>query len=139
MANTSMKLPAMRMAQLKAIAAAHQITVPALLERWIAQEIEAGVIPAGLPGLIVEINTADSVGLTLGDLKLDPTRPEAVEFSRHIRKLAAGHKESLNARFAEVRRRGTGISVTSPFTGKKFVMSFSTAENVADQIDAALK
>lgn len=137
-AHTSMKLSKVRMAQMKAIAAAHGLTLAALIERWIGQEIEAGTIPANLAGVTVELNTADRVSIALGDLRLDPTRPDAVEFSKRIRELAAGHKETLNASFAEVRRRGTGISVTSPFTGKKFVMSLSTADAVADQIDATL-
>lgn len=136
--NTHIKIPRARAEQIKEIAQTHGITIADLVARWVRQEIEAGAIPAGLPGVKVVINTNDNVSITLNDLMLDPTRAEAVEFAQKLREISAGHDAALKARFAAITRRGDGFSVTSPFTGRKFPMSRSIAGEVAEQIEAAL-
>lgn len=136
----SIVVPAHRMAQLQQIIDARGLAgVNDLLGFWIGQEIEAGTIPAGVPGVTVEIDTTTRRGeITLGELRLNPTSAEALEFSRAIRKMAAGHQKALETKVAKIRANGRGFIVERLGHAGQFSGNAQLMRDVADQIDAAL-
>ncbi|AGT09275.1 hypothetical protein [Paracoccus aminophilus] len=140
MATTSgyIKIPASRLEQIKKVAEARGLSVADTLIHWIEREVEAGTISGDLPGVRVEVKAVNQVGITLDDIKLDPTRAEAVDFAKRLREIAAGHRLDIEERFAQVKRRGIGFLLTSTLTGKRFPMSSATAGAIANQIDRAL-
>lgn len=133
----TIRVLAPRMTQLRQIAEARGLPgVNALLDHWIHKEIEAGTIPPGVPGVAVEINTADRRGeMTLGELKLNPTSDEAKELSNAIRQIAAGHQKALATRVAKLRAAGVAFAIESLDGKATFTGGATLLRDVADQID----
>lgn len=141
-----LKLPDERGAQLRQIAAAKNTTIPDLIADYVRAEIEAGTIPADLPGIEVakegesitikakgfEATIPAKEGPTLADLMRAsgnaPSDPERK--LRWIEGLAG-----LSG--IKVKRAGNGVKLVSPFTGKEYPLALHVASDLADQIDRA--
>lgn len=141
-----LKLPDERGAQLRQIAAAKNTTIPDLIAGFVRAEIEAGTIPADLPGIDVakegesitikakgfEATIPANEGPTLADLMRTsgnaPSDPERK--LRWIEGLAA-----LSG--IRVKRAGNGVKLVSPSTGEEYPLALHVASDLADQIDRA--
>lgn len=141
---THISLPNERVEQLRMIAKAKNTTIPEVIAGFVRSEIEAGTIPAEIPGIDVT-NTGPAItirargfeaeipadqGPTLGDLlrgagnvTSDPERKK-----RWIEGLAA-----LSG--IRVKRAGNGLKLISPITGQEIPLNLDVAADLGDQIE----
>lgn len=139
-----LKLPDERGEQLRQIAAAKSTTIPDLIAGFIRAEIEAGTIPAAVPGIDVandgstitikahgfEASVPMGEGPTLADL----LKGSATAHDDHDRKQR--WMEGLAALSGvKVKRMGAGVKLVSPFTGKEYPLAFGVAADLAGEIE----
>lgn len=138
---STIRVPTERFTQIRQIVKARGLSgVNDLIVHWINREIAEGTIPAGVPGVTIEINTTDQPGeLTLGELMLNPTREEAKELSRAIREIAAGHQKAIATKTAKLRAAGVGFAIESLNGTGKYVGGSNLLIDIANQIDATVK
>lgn len=143
-----LKLPDERGQQLRQIATAKSTTIPELINALIRAEVEAGTIPATVPGIDVakegdtitikakgfEASVPMGEGPTLADL-LKGSATMTADPDRKLRWI-----EGLAALSGiKVKRTGNGVKLVSPFTGKEYPLAFGVANDLADQIERTAK
>lgn len=117
--DTTIRLPVVRVRQLRAIAAARGRTLTEQVEAWIHAEIAAGTIGADLPGI------------DLSEIAPAWTAP--------IDRARAGAHDTLakwQLAIAAVSRRGRAFVVMSP-AGEELVMSESIFADLKAQVERA--
>ncbi|MBL4928009.1 hypothetical protein [Fuscibacter oryzae] len=142
----NLKLPDERGRQLQLIAEAEGKTVVDVITDHIRAKIDAGVIPAELPGVDVtkapteitirangfEATIPANEGPTLADLMRESGNLPS-DRERKLRWI-----EGLAALSGiKVKRMGAGVKLINPVTGAEHPLSFSVASDLADQIDRA--
>ncbi|SMG45369.1 hypothetical protein [Paracoccus sp. J56] len=136
----TIRIPAERMTQIQQIIAARGLkTVNDLIAYWIRREVGEGTIQADIPGVTIEIDTNNHVGMTIGELMLNTDREEAKELARSIRAITQGHEKALATKIVRLRAAGTGFAIESLQGLGKYVASKSILNDIADQIDASVK
>lgn len=141
-----LKLPDERGEQLRQIAAAKNTTIPDLIADLVRSEIEAGTIPATVPGIDLvrdgdvinikahgfEASIPANEGPTLADLLRDSATATAdpERKQRWFEGLAA-----LSG--VKVKRMGAGVRLVSPLTGNEYPITFGVAADLGDQIEKA--
>lgn len=135
-----LNLPAERVEQLRAIAAARRLpTVTAAIGYLIRKEIAAGTIPADLPGISIKKNAK---GVAIGFDDRTPTiyaKADAAKLARTIRDVALGEAAGLADITGNwiVVGRGTGVKVHVPAGSDARTFSRDLALDLADLIETA--
>lgn len=138
-----LQLPDERGEQLRQIAAAKNTTIPELIGALVRAEIEAGTIPATVPGIDVattgpeitiraangfEATIPTSEGPTLADLLKQSGPADLERKKRWIEGMA-----KLTG--VKVKRMGAGMKLVSPITGKEYPLAFGVAADLGEQIE----
>lgn len=139
--NPTIKLPAERIAQLKAIAAAHDLpSVADAVGYLIRNEIKKGTIPADIPGFDIKAHKGRV------SIAFDGGHPTLISMVG-ARKLAKTIVNVLNGEpnlvsidddFAVI-RQGIGIRISMPISSSGKVVSRDIARDVAAGIERAAK
>lgn len=139
-----LRLPAERIEQLRQIAAAKSKSIPEIIGDYIRSEIDAGTIPAHVPGIEIsksqeeitikansfEVTIPLHDGSKLADLLLESGEITATDPARKKRWLAG--LGALSG--VQVKRAGNGVKLVSPITGTEHALSLDVAADVAAQI-----
>lgn len=144
----NLKLHDERGAQLRLIAKARGVTMAQVIEEAIQREIDAGTIPADLPGVTVA-KTGNAVKIEMSDFTGEASAVEAAKLADSLREAGeasadvARKKRWLEGMGAltgiKVERMAHGIRLISPLTGKKYPLTFSVASDLAEQIKREAK
>lgn len=135
-----LNLPAERIEQLRAIATARRLpTTTAVVAYLIRKEIEAGTIPADLPGISV---AATPAGVVLGFDDRAPSilsKADAAKLARTIKQVVAGESGGLVDIAGNwiVQGRGHWVKVHVPASADGRTFSRDLALDLADLIEAA--
>lgn len=135
-----LRLPPRRFDQLKALAAALNMSLADTIGHLLRKEIAAGSIPGTIPGIVVA-RASDKVSVTVDD---QPT----VEFTTaHARDLAATIREVVDGSgtpdtikagaWFRVQRVGNGFKLHLRLGGPEVVLSGDLARDLADLIEKA--
>lgn len=127
-----------RIDQLKAIAAARNISVADTIGHMIRQEVAAGTIPANIPGIIIKRADAGvSVQLDDGPVKVLSFKA-AASLAGAIRGSVAGGGIITGPTFGySIEPRGRGFKLYVPWPGEGVSLSGDLALDIADQIEQA--
>lgn len=134
--STSLALDPVRLAQLRDIAEArHFDNISDLLAAWVRQEVEAGTIPAGIPGVeITETDDAINVRIDASGFTLAMLGDAAGRFVEIVREVATGRLSTATVDtgngIATVKRQGVGIKLIAP-DGSTTATSPSIARDIA--------
>jgi hypothetical protein len=142
----NLKLPDERGKQLQMIAEAEGKSVVDVITDHIHEKIAAGVIGPDLPYVAV-CKTQSGVTLKMPDFEAEIPGETVPALTLSLREVAAEltpadveRKKRLFEGLAalsgiKVERMAKGVRLISPFTGKKYPLSFGVAADLADQID----
>lgn len=151
-AHTTIRLPVVRAAQLRALAEARGVSMVSIIEGVIHAAIDAGEISADLPGFDLTAPSAPSVinldqmqppagasTMTMREVIANPDSPEAQAFAAKARAGARSYIERWQDALAGVTIRGArGYAITAP-DGKEIVMSESILRDLRAQVERASK
>lgn len=127
-----------RIDQLKAIAAARNISVADTIGHMIRQEVAAGTIPANIPGIIIKrMDAGVSIQLDDGPVKVMSLK-SAANLAEAIRdSVALGRKIVGTTCGYAIEPRGRGFKLSVPDPGEGISLSGDLALDIADQIEQA--
>lgn len=153
-AHTHVRLPAMRAAQLRALAEARGITMVSIIESVIHAAIEAGEISPDLPGIDLTPTPASAPRVlnldqmqppagastrSLSWMIANPDSPEAQAFAARARAGAKTYIERWRDAVAGVTiRGGRGYVIETP-DGQELVLSKSLFDDLKAQVERAAK
>lgn len=136
------KLPQERHDQLKALSEKWNLSIADCIGKMINEQIAAGELPEGLPGVTVKKYRAGAK-LVTPDLDLTFKRLEYLEAAgKAIRAMTRPAKGKSLVKPPEglgVARRGTSVKITDTSTGKVTTLAPSIAEELADQMERVAK
>lgn len=150
-ASTVVRIPLRRHEQLKLLADKLGLSMADAVAHMLKQQVAAGVLPAGVPGIEVKSDGEAVV------LRVDENQP--ARFSRDIAKQMAeglrgvadfsllnaqklGRSAGIPWEFRpadnySIARQGSGIRFGAPFGGKAVMLTPDLARDLADQIEQA--
>lgn len=140
---THISLPNERVEQLRMIAKAKNITIPEVIAGYVRAEIEAGTIPAEIPGIDVT-STGPAIVIKAGDFTAEiptaegPTLADLLRDAGNVKADPERKKRWLEGLAAlsgiKVKRAGNGLKVVSPLTGREFALNLDVAADLGNQI-----
>lgn len=130
---TTIRLPAVRAEQLRALATARGVTITSLIEGVIHDAIAQGEIPADLPGVAL----MPTSGPTVAELLAGKDPAALAGLVNHARAGAHETIQKWRDAISAVSRRGAGFVVVSPVTGEEMVMSQSIFTDLKAQVGRA--
>ena len=139
-----LKLTDERGAQLRMIAEREGKTVADAVADFIRAKIDAGVIPADLPGVTVA-RSGDEIRIELPDFMGEVPAIEAAKLADTLRESGDATRkkhwyEGAGALTGiKVERMASGVRLVSSVTGKKYPLTFGVAADLADQIEREIK
>lgn len=141
--NPTIKLPAERLNQLKAIGAALDLSLADVIGRMIRAEIERGTISDVIPGIDIQ-RSALGVAVTFdsGEQHVLPDSA-ARRFADQITILASPSRPSVDGGMTDIDddwqavRIGNGIHIGFPSSGERKILSRDVARDVARLIKDA--
>lgn len=143
-----LKLSDERGAQLKMIAEREGKTVVDAVSDMIRSKIDAGTIPADLPGVSIA-KTGETVRIEMPGFAGEVSAIEAAKLADSLREAGTPltpadveRKQRWLAGLAalsgiKVEKMASGVRLISPITGQKYPLTFGVAADLADQIDRA--
>ena len=143
------RLPGERVEQLRMIAKVKNKTISEVVGDYIRSEIEAGTIPASIPGVDVA-KSEDGIMIVAGDMEAfiplgeGPTVAEVLasagSFSvKDTERKNRWIEDAAALSGIEVKRAGKGLKLVSPATQKAYPMNLDLAADLATMIKSALK
>lgn len=141
-----LKLADERGEQLKMIADREGKTVADVVTDAIRAKIDAGVIPAALPGVYVA-KADENVTIEMQGFSGEVSAIEAAKLADSLREAGTSLSpadverkqrwlEGLGALSGiKVERMASGVRLVSPITGQKYPLTFGVASDLADQIE----
>ncbi|WP_417264240.1 hypothetical protein [Celeribacter sp.] len=143
------RLPGERVEQLRMIAEAKSKTISEVIGDYVRSEIEAGTIPASIPGVDVA-KSEDGIKIVAGDMELfipmgeGPTVAEVLASagsftSKDTERKKRWIEEVKDLSGIEVKRAGNGIKLVSPITKKEYPLNLDVATDLANMIGEAAK
>jgi hypothetical protein len=139
-------LPDEREAQLRAIAVAHNVTVADAVGLLIKWAIDAGKVPAGIPGIEVQ-RTAEGIVLNFGDFERTLSLELAQAYATTLRWFATPKADGIpfavtslaqalsGAHLVGITRRGTSVKVAGLNGEGERTLAPSIARELADIIE----
>ena len=129
-----------RVEQIKAIAAKEGKTSAGVIAAMIREKIAAGVIPASIPGILVN-KEPDGISLSI-----DHSAPAKLPMAGAA-KLADAMRAVVNGAPGEINldygfafvRQGVGYKLIAPFPSNEHGLTGDLASDLADLIEAALR
>lgn len=128
-----------RLEQLKAVAAALNVSVAGAISHFIREKISTGLIPENIPGISVE-KLSDGVEVSIdGNRPLKLSKSGAGQFVDTIRAVVGRRQPSIvniDLDFA-VLRRGSGFRIQAPFVTPENSFPADLAHDLADLVEKA--
>lgn len=139
-ASVMLRLPPRRLAQLKTLSAVLNLSLADTIGHMLRKEIAAGVIPAIIPGIIVQ-RAGDKVSVAIDDHPATLYSLESArEFAETIRAVVDGTASpdtiKVGAWF-RVQRVGIGFKIHLRMGGPEVTLSGDLARDLADLIEKA--
>ena len=141
-------LPNERVEQLRMIAKARNTSIPEVIAGYVRAEIEAGTIPAEIPGIKI-VNTGPVITIKAGDFSAEIPAAEGPVLADLLRDAGSLKADpERKKRWLEglaglsgikVKRAGNGLKVVSPLTGREFALNLDVAVDLGDQIEKKAK
>ncbi|SFI84018.1 hypothetical protein [Celeribacter neptunius] len=143
------RLPGERVEQLRMIAEAKNKTISEVIGDYVRSEIEAGTIPADIPGVDVA-KSEDGIKIVAGDMEAlipmgeGPTVAEVLASAgsftaKDIERKKRWIEGAAALSGIEVKRAGNGLKLVSPITKKEYPLNLDVATDLANVIEEAAK
>ncbi|WP_306225735.1 hypothetical protein [Bosea beijingensis] len=139
-ASVMLRLPPRRLDQLKALSAVLNLSLADTIGHMLRKEIAAGVIPATIPGIVVQ-RVGDKVSVTFDDhpallFSLDIARLFASTIRDVVGGVSGPHTVQAGAWFS-IQRVGNGFKINLRMGGPEVTLSGDLSRDLADLIEKA--